>query len=115
MREVGQEGEEERDSSSKRVNLVGDVAGMSDAEWMEHKDEMWERRQILTIIQNLVERDNKEYANRACNIANIQHRSGAYYVLELGENFTAECKEDLEEIGAHGMGYPGYSVWTKFN
>ena len=83
---------------------------MSDAEWMEYKDEMWERRQILAIISDLAEGRSKEYANRACTIASIQHRSGAYYVLELGERLTEEYKEDLEEIGAHRVEHGGIIV-----
>ena len=69
---------------------MGDIAGMIDTEWTEYNDEMWERRHMLAIIPDLAGGSSKEYTNRACIVAGIQNRTGAYDVLELGEHLEGE-------------------------
>ena len=52
------------------------------------------------------------YTKRASDVAEIQNRSGTYYVLETDKYISPEYREHLTNLNAKGIEYGDSMIWT---
>ena len=85
---------------------------MSDARWCELKDDLWQKRKNLVVVPRGSPTKERIYNNRIRTIAEIQDRSGMYFVVETSKNVDSDYRDQLTESNAKGAEYKDGIIWT---